>query len=134
MGDTTISTDVLNAVDEACAEIGTTAYITRESKSTFIDITHPSKGYTTITKTYTVSIVEGSFDDKLIDGDLIREGDKKVLVDLVGIVDELSVPVSNFIPLSTDLFVLNSETWKILMVKPIRISGVNVTAILHVRK
>ena len=69
------------------------------------------------------SAVVIDYDQKMIDGTLIRNGDKRVYMSVVGVA----------LPLAADLFVWQGVTYSVMAVKPLAPSGVNVFYELQAR-
>lgn len=127
MADTTIATDLQEGIVDIMNEIGESGYVRKISKSASFNSGDPTQGRVTNTTDIAVSIKFFDYKDYLVDGSIIKQGDKKVLVDLKDkgiVVDENDT-------------ILNSgktEHYKVINIERVVVSGIEVTDICQVRE
>lgn len=83
----TLAADLRTDIDDAIDEVGKTVSIIRKTQGNWIDPTNPSKGKTITTSTYTAAVAISSYESKMIDGTIIKAGDKMMIMSLASVLD-----------------------------------------------
>ncbi len=125
MADLSLASDIKDAVADIHTEVGKSVVIRRVTYGAYIDATKPSKGKAVTATQYTIPAIMTSFAFGQIDGQIIQEGDKQCIVSLRDM---------TIIPTADDTLIDGSDTWQILAVKQIEVSGVVCYCKLHLRK
>jgi len=128
-----LTDDILAGVTDALTEVGKTATITRVTEGTWVDANDHSKGKIPTSASYTATVAVIDYTADMIDGTVVRQGDKMVAVSLGSVLDGDSDPVSNFVPTVDDKFVDSAGTWKIINVESSEVLGSIVFSMLQVR-
>lgn len=127
MADTTIATDLQDGIVDIMNEVGESGYIRKISKSSSFVSSDSTQGRVTTATDIAVSLKFFDYKDYLVDGSIIKQGDKKALISLKStgiVVDENDT-------------ILNSgktEHYKVINIQRVFVSGVEVTDICQVRE
>lgn len=127
MADTAIATDLQDGIVDIMNEVGESGYVRKISKSASFNSSDSTQGRVTTITDIAVSLKFFDYKDYLVDGSIIKQGDKKTLVSLKStgiVVDENDT-------------ILNSgktEHYKVVNVQRVFVSGVEVTDICQVRE
>lgn len=128
MADTTIATDLQDGIVDIMNEVGESGYVRKISKSTSsFNSSDSTRGRVTTTTDIAVSLKFFDYKDYLVDGAIIKQGDKKALVSLK----------STGIAVDENDTILNSgktEHFKVINIQRVFVSGVEVTDICQVRE
>ncbi len=118
--------DILDGIqDDLMPEVGFSANLVQRVKGALIDPSDPSQGYSYTDVNYPVEVFVYYPEQQDIDGTLIQENDKMVLVDI----KDLTVTIDN-----TYKFNDGSNVWNIAKVEYVPVGDTNATLILQVRK
>ncbi len=115
----------LAIAEDLMPEVGFSANLVQRVKGALINPSNPSQGYSYTDVNYPVEVFVYFPEQKDIDGTLIQENDKMVLVSLEG----LAVTIDN-----TFRFNDGTNVWNIVKVEYVPVGDENATLILQVRK
>ncbi len=130
MADTTIANDIKSGVQEIMDEIGKSAHIRQITEGSFIDSNNPSQGKTQTTTDIAVSVLGDKFRNSEVDGEIIKQEDKKFLLSLEGI----SITPTIQDKLIEDLNGGDETIYDIVNIKPVEVSGIDTFMELQVRQ
>lgn len=126
MSDSFIPIDILEGVEDIAQEIGKSISIRRYVDSDdWVDVTKPSLGKKRTCISCVAQAIMTDYLDSMIDGTMIKQGDRSAVVSLYNI---------SIVPLSTDSIIISNEIWKIIDIRPIEISDVTCVMSVQLRK
>lgn len=126
MSDQFIPYDILEGIQDIADEIGKTIHIRRcTDTSNWVDATKPSLGKVRTCVSCAASVVMTDYTEDIIDGTIIQQGDRGMLVSLNSV---------SLVPISTDVVVMDREIWKIMDIRPVEVSGVLCSMNIRIRK
>ena len=102
-------------------EFGSRAEIRRK---TILNTAGPWEPVETMTQTYPCTAVVGNYNESLLDGSAIKQGDKKIIVAASGLAIE---------PAVTDVIVCHSAAYNIVNVKAVSPAGTPIIYVLQAR-
>lgn len=128
MGSQVPANDFLSGITDLTNEIGT-RYILQQitDAGVLADATNPTKGYTQTPDNTSITAICVNYKEEDIDGTLVRSGDRMFAISL----EDLDVtPEEGDLILNT----AGTETWVIIKVEMLEISGTDVAAFCQARK
>ena len=118
--------DILQAIaDDLMPEVGFSAILIEVQNDVWVDENDHTKGKETVKINHDVEVFVYDPEQKDIDGTLIQQNDKMVLVSI----EDMTVTVTN-----TFLFNDGTNTWNIVKASPVPVGDTDATLILQVRR
>ena len=117
----TLYDDMAEWVLDMLTEFGSRAEIRRK---TILNTAGPWEPVETMTQTYPCTAVVGNYNESLLDGSAIKQGDKKIIVAASGLAIE---------PAVTDVIVCNSVAYNIVAVSVVSPAGTPIIYVLQAR-
>jgi hypothetical protein len=120
-----LADDLLLEAHAIIDELGQSAVLRRTTEGV-IDANNPTKGFAKTITNYDVKIAVTEYEEDYVKFQIVEYGDKKAYLSLSGLTVTPSI--------HSDVIVIGSEIWEIVNVNFFSVNGINVVAVLQLRR